>query len=260
MAAEPATGIIVRASDWSETSRIVTLFTREWGRVRALAKGGRRLKSSFEAGLDLLTVCRVMVIRKSGLALLTEAQVVQRFTILRRRLEALHVGYYIAELLAEGTLDFDPHPRLYDAAVAALQALESGTPPLLIASRFELAWLQELGYRPQLEGCVVCQGEIPHGAVFSPSAGGIVCERCRTQAGSGVWLQPSGLHLLRQWVRAAEDPASFATAEPTGTAAPAAAVKPAVPTEVRQALSLAVCHVLGRRPRLLRYIDHYERQ
>ena len=81
MPAEKALALVVRGTDWSETSRITTLFTREFGKVRALAKGGRRLKSAFENALDLLTHCSIVFLRKSSgsLDLLTEARVVQRF-------------------------------------------------------------------------------------------------------------------------------------------------------------------------------------
>src|SRR6516225_2214382 len=105
MPAEKALALVVRTIDWSETSRIATLWTREFGKVRVLAKGGRRLKSNFEAALDLLTLCQVVFLRKSSasLDLLTEAQVTERFPVLRVKLPALYAGYYIAELLAEGT-------------------------------------------------------------------------------------------------------------------------------------------------------------
>ena len=75
MSAEKATALVLRTTDWSETSRIATLWTREFGRVRALAKGGRRLKSNFETALDLLTLCSIVFLRKSSgsLDLLTEA-------------------------------------------------------------------------------------------------------------------------------------------------------------------------------------------
>src|SRR5262249_13382356 len=82
MPSEKALGLVIRTADWSETSRIATLWTRELGKVRVLAKGGRRLKSSFESGLDLLTLCRIVLLRKSpgSLDLLTEAQVAKRFS------------------------------------------------------------------------------------------------------------------------------------------------------------------------------------
>src|ERR1700694_3314433 len=114
MPAEKAQGLVIRVTDWSETSRIATLWTREFGKVRVLAKGGRRLKSSFESALDLLTLCSIVLLRKSSgtLDLVTEAQVVQRFSQLRQNMPALYAAYYLAELLGEGTEDYDPHPAL----------------------------------------------------------------------------------------------------------------------------------------------------
>src|SRR5581483_2291538 len=125
MASAKATAIVLKTTDWSESSRIATFWTREFGKVRALAKGGRRLKSSFESALDLLTVCDIVFLRKSSgsLDLLTEARVIQRFPRLRADLQALYAGYYVAELLADWTEDYDPHPILFDEALAALEDL-----------------------------------------------------------------------------------------------------------------------------------------
>src|SRR2546430_4305962 len=125
MPAEKAVGLVVRTTDWSETSRIATIWTRELGKVRALAKGGRRLRSNFDSALDLLTVCSIVLLRKSSgnLDLLTEAQVVQRFPQLRGDLQALYAAYYIAELLSEWTQDYDPHPVLFDEALETLREL-----------------------------------------------------------------------------------------------------------------------------------------
>src|SRR5438876_11686416 len=127
MTAAKAQGLVLRTTDWSETSRIATIWTRELGKVRVLAKGGRRLKSNFESALDLLTVCTIVLLRKSSgsLDLLTEAQVVERFPRLRADLAALYAGYYVAELLADWTEDYDPHPVLFDEALDALAALGS---------------------------------------------------------------------------------------------------------------------------------------
>src|SRR6266481_3480514 len=125
MSAEKAVALVLRTADWSETSRIATLWTREYGKVRALAKGGRRLRSNFESALDLLTVCSIVFLRKSSgsLDLLTEAQVVRRFPRLRAELPALYAGYYLAELLADWTEDYDPHPVLFDEALSTLNDL-----------------------------------------------------------------------------------------------------------------------------------------
>src|SRR5437868_8279770 len=131
MAAEKATALVVRTTDWSETSRISTLWTRELGKVRCLAKGGRRLKSNFDSALDLLTVCNIVLIRKSSesLDLLIEAQVQERFPRLRADLPALYGAYYVAELLGDWTEEYDPHPLLFAEALETLRCLgQPGTP------------------------------------------------------------------------------------------------------------------------------------
>src|SRR5437762_11726775 len=102
---EKSLALVIRTTDWSETSRIATLWTREFGKVRVLAKGGRRLKSNFETALDLLTICNVVFLRKGPetLNLLTEAQVAGRFRELTKNLQALNSAYCLAELLSHWT-------------------------------------------------------------------------------------------------------------------------------------------------------------
>lgn len=251
MSAEHAIALVVRGSDWSETSRIVTLYTREFGKIRGLAKGGRRLKSSFETAFDLLNVCHILFLRKAqgGLDLLTEARVEERFPALRTDLSALYTGYYIAELLADGTQDYDPHPILFDAALETLRRL--GTEParlFVTLAAFELVWLRELGYRPRLDACVGCDraltagdGQEP-GFGFSPALGGMVCATCATSNRDGRDRRPLSVPAWQGLQALAAEHAD--PAWPNG-----------VRHEIRQLLSHAVSTALGRRPRLLSYVE-----
>ncbi len=248
MPAEKATGIVIRTSDWSETSRIATFFTREFGKVRALAKGGRRLKSNFEVALDLLTVCNIVFLRKqSGLDLLTEARADERFSGLRSNLSALYAGYYIAELLDLGTQDHDPHPNLFDEALGALRDLHSLRQDISARTmRFELAWLHELGYRPRFDACAVCDDKLetcptsPRGWTFSPTAGGLLCAKCETAPTDKRAVSDSALEKLRQ------------LDDPTRTMP---SIAPLQRVELRQLLGHYVSHVLARRPKLLAYLE-----
>ncbi len=244
MPAEKALALVVRGTDWSETSRIVTLYTRELGKVRALAKGGRRLKSNFEVALDLLTVCSIVLLRKSSgsLDLLTEAQVGERFPGLRRTLPAYYAGSYIAELLADWTEDYDPHPAVFDEAVAALRDLgaepeETG----LRLMRFEAVLLRELGYQPALETCGVCGAAVGASRlVFSAAAGGMLCASCQPGQREKRPISADAWQALRalsgpggEWQRA---------------------WGPAVRRELRLLLGQYVTYLMGRRPRLLPYL------
>lgn len=268
---EQALALVVRGTDWSETSRITTLFTREFGKVRGLAKGGRRLRSNFEIAFDLLTVCNVVFLRKAhgGLDLLIEARVAERFPHLRTDLSALNIGYYIAELLSDGTQDYDPHPTLFDAALGMLRDMASGghqppvssddsggpTPPARLesVSAFELVWLQELGYSPQLDECAVCAGELPVSptgpdrVAFSPESGGVVCPRCQPTARDRRPLSAPAWAALK-----ALRPGPLDSPVPREPPSP---LPPAVRREVRQHLGQTVGFVLGRRPRMLTFVD-----
>jgi len=246
MSIEKALALVVRGTDWSESSRIATLFTREFGKVRALAKGGRRLKSSFDNAFDLLTVCDVLFIKKSGdtLDLLTEARVAERFPHLRNHLPALNVGYYLAELLSEGTQDYDPHPQLFDTTLATLRSLsEPAYPRGETVSRFELAWLRELGYTPRLESCSLCELDLTTLAIqtlslgFSSEAGGVLCGECRAVVRDHRPLSTDAWLALREM------------------AAGRGSLSRATLRELRLLLAQTVTTVLGRRPRLLNYVE-----
>jgi DNA repair protein RecO (recombination protein O) len=236
MPAEKAVGIVVRTHDWSETSRIATIWTREFGKVRVLAKGGRRLKSNFEVALDLLTVCSIVLLRKSsgGLDLLTEARVEERFPGLRKDLRALNAAYYVAELLGDGTQEYDPHPALYEFSLDTLRKLAAGGEPMGLVSTYELGWLGELGLRPVLDRCAACQTtELPERLMFSAIAGGLVCPTCAPAQQDRRAISRTALETLEE----------LSLGE-----------LPAVSGEVRQLLAHTVSTVLGRRPRLLSYL------
>ncbi len=242
MSAEKATALVLRTTDWSESSRIATLWTREFGKVRALAKGGRRLKSNFENALDLLTLCRIVFLRKSSdsLDLLTEAQVIQRFPRLRTDLAALYAAYYVAELLAEGTRDYDPHPLLFDEALDTLQTLGGAECGPRVA-RFEMVLLREMGYSPVLDHCAGCGGSVAETELaFSAAANGVLCRRCRSGQRDSRPLSPATWRTLQE----------LATPGDAWRRVWGAQVR----AEVRQLLGQYVTYLLGRRPRLLSYL------
>src|SRR6266571_3422855 len=126
MSSEKASAFVLEVVEFSETSSVVTLFTREFGKIHGLAKGARRPKGPFEGALDLLALCRIVFLRKSSdaLDLLTEAKLERRFRPTGGDLSSLYAAYYVAELLGELTDDYDPHPELFDVADATLLALQ----------------------------------------------------------------------------------------------------------------------------------------
>jgi DNA repair protein RecO (recombination protein O) len=179
-----ADALVLRTVDFSETSRIVTLYTRQFGKIEALAKGGRRLKGPFESSLDLLARNAVTFIAKRGdvLDLLTESKLIRRFHVRSSNLAGTLGGYYVAELIHSFTAVGDPLPALYDLAVKVLSQLEEGTFVMRTLIRFEGRFLQLTGHLPSLRNCVECNVLIPREPntriAFGTLDGGVLCPDC----------------------------------------------------------------------------------
>ncbi|MBN1437705.1 MAG: DNA repair protein RecO [Sedimentisphaerales bacterium] len=174
--------ICIRRQDYSESSQIVTLFGREHGKIRGIGKGARREKGSFGGGIDLLTMGNLMFIPSrgdSGLATLTEFDLVEPFTRIRTDLIRLHSGQFAGDLIAQFTEDMDPHPDLYDAFVAFLGGLPDQSNVTLALVAFELALLRSVGFGTTWDRCCGCgQGLQGSRLYFSSSSGGMLCREC----------------------------------------------------------------------------------
>ncbi len=247
---------MLRTVDFSETSSVVTLLTREYGKVRTLAKGARRLKGPFESALDLLALCRIVFLRKSSdaLDLLTEAKLERRFRPAKGDLASLYAAYYVAELLNELTLDHDPHPELFDAAEATLLALGKPSATGWTVLRFELAALRYLGHLPAWNRCVECGREVATtGRIrFGQIAGGVLCADCRPGQKQVVTMSAAAVRLLARL--SAEDAAA-----PEGIAL--ASTVPDQPDanalgEARAVMKRYMTHLLGRVPRMHAYLKN----
>jgi DNA repair protein RecO (recombination protein O) len=245
MSSEKATALVLRVIDFSESSAVLTLFTREFGKVRALAKGARRPKGPFESALDLLALCRIVFLRKSSeaLDLLTEAKLERRFRPPSGALANLYAAYYIAELLSELTDDYDPHPELFDAAEQALAELARQTAIAATIVHFELTALRVLGHLPLLDTCVECGKHVNESGrtPFSQRAGGVLCKTCRTGQKHVISVSAEVLSTMAR------------LAEPT--MAPAdATFDPRFYGELRAVLNHYWAHLLGHEPRMHRYL------
>jgi len=181
--------IVLRLSDYSETSQIVSLFTAEHGLVRLIAKGVRRgTRERFAPGLDLLELGAVTFLPargEAGLGTLTEWQQRDLFGGLRRDLVRLLSGLYAGEAVAALTEEGDSHPALFAALhelLAELGGPDAATAPLVVRSlvQFQLALVTAVGFLPDLVRCVNC-GKVRArgaGAYFSSHAGGLACRNC----------------------------------------------------------------------------------
>ncbi|HUT44629.1 MAG TPA: DNA repair protein RecO [Sedimentisphaerales bacterium] len=186
--------ICIRAIDYSETSQIVSFFTRATGKIDAIAKGSKRPKSPFDGPIEVLSHGNIVFVDSGGekLATLTEFQQQPALINLRNNLFVLYACLFAAELMNNLTHDYDPHPELFDGFLEFLQNVneqhstsDQQRDILALLILFQLTLLREIGIQPILNHCVNCktihesQAE-SHELYFSNSANGLICRDCES--------------------------------------------------------------------------------
>ncbi len=184
--------ICIRAIDYSETSQIVSFFTRAAGKIDAIAKGSKRPKSPFDGPIEVLSHGNIVFVDSGGekLATLTEFQQQPALINLRNNLFMLYACLFAAELMNNLTHDYDPHPELFDGFLEFLHnANEQDSTSdqqrdiLALLILFQLTLLREIGLQPILSHCVNCKTSHDLRAArpelyFSSSANGLICRDC----------------------------------------------------------------------------------
>lgn len=171
--------VVLRHNDWGEADRMLWLFTREMGKVRAVAKGARKVRSRKAGHLEPFTRVNLLLARGRELLIVTQAETVDPFLDLREDLVRIGYASYVIELLDRFTYDEGENRSLYNLLTDTLARIEKEADPALAVRYYEIRLLDLVGYRPQLFTCLGCASEIrPEDQFFSASQGGVICPRC----------------------------------------------------------------------------------
>ncbi len=232
--------VVLARLDYSETSQILVLFTREHGKVRAIAKGIKRgTKTRFAAAIDLLDVGRITLSsrqeRAANLATVTEWKQTKSLGGLREKLHRIRGAEYAAEVTAQLTEDWDPHVELFDALITALGKLAESSEPLGPVVAYQLHLLESIGSLPRFDACVRC-GRVSDLTHFSSIEGGMICRHCEPGQVEKWEVSTSTLEALE---RLANRGLESAPAEARGSLSGAFGV-----------LDYHIAHLMGREPSL----------
>jgi DNA repair protein RecO (recombination protein O) len=152
MDTERAEGVVLRRQTVTESSLIVTWYTREFGKLKTMAKGARRIKGPFQGKIDLFYRDEIVFLRskRSDLHLLHDCFLEDAHAGLRKSVESLTAASYVCELVDLATEGEDPNGRIYELLVAVLAALEAKRDRVLLIW-FELRLLAAAGWKPTWE-------------------------------------------------------------------------------------------------------------
>ena len=211
-----ASAVVVRHGDWGEADRLLTLYTREQGMVKALAKGARKITSRKAGHLQPFTHVTVQLAKGRDLLIVTQAEPVDAFLPLHDNLIKTGYAAYIVELLYRFSYEEEGgNPPLFKLLVDTLGRIEKEDEAWLSVRYYEMRLLDIVGFRPQLFECANCGREIlPEDQFFSFATGGVICPQCGRGLPNLAKISMETLKYLRHFQRSSYRDASRAHPSP----------------------------------------------
>ena len=187
--------LTLKKTPMGEADLMVTLYTREWGKLRVMGKGARRSTSKLVGHLEPLTRVKLSLALGRSLDLITQAQMMGNFDRLKNDLAAITKGLYVAELLDGFGVEGNSNQPLYHLAVETLGSIGQYPASEWPLRFFEMQLLRVSGLMPELYQCVECRQPLSAGQHrFSPSLGGTLCLACHPEWAN---IRPLSLRALK---------------------------------------------------------------
>jgi len=228
-------GVVIKHQNWGETDRLLTIFTRELGKIRSVAKGVRKPRSRKAGHLEPFTRTSLLLARGRDLFILTQAEAVDTYNDIKDDLVKLSYASYVVELLTSFTYEGEENRDLYRLITNTLSRLDKGDEISVLIHYYEIRLLDYVGYRPQLKNCIHCHNEIlPEDQFFSAVLGGVLCPNCGRFDPKAPSVSTDTLRYLRHFQRSSYQDAVRAK------------IKSDVNVEIEKLIYYYLTHVLER--------------
>jgi DNA repair protein RecO (recombination protein O) len=190
-------GIVIRTTDYGETNKVVTLYTREWGKVGVMARGAKKPNSRLSAITQLFTYGYFLVQRGKGLGSLQQGEMISSLRSIREDIFLTAYASYIVDLTDKATVDEKkPNPFLFELLHQTLTLINEGYDIDILTNIYEMKMLDLFGLHPCLNQCSIC-GNTNGNFSFSVREGGFICHLCVERDPYAMRISQSTVKLLR---------------------------------------------------------------
>jgi DNA repair protein RecO (recombination protein O) len=196
MMLEKCEGIVIRTTDYAETNKIVTLYTREWGKVGVMARGAKKPNSRLAAITQPFTYGHFLIQKGRGLGSLQQGEIIYSMRSMREDIFLTAYASYIIDLTDKSTEEKKPNPYLFQLLLQTLQFLDEGYDQDILMHIYEMKMLNVLGLYPILDHCANC-GRTEGTFSFSVREGGLLCERCLEKDPYHFKVSQASIRLMR---------------------------------------------------------------
>ncbi len=182
--------IILRTRKFGEADRIITLFSPNCGKIKAIAKGIRKTKSKFGARLEPFSYVNLLLYKGKNLDIITQVETIDSFQKIREDLKKLSAGSVVLDLLEKVSLESESNYPLFELSLSFFEKISSSIEGLeFLLMGFEIKSLALLGYQPILTHCSFCQINLNKDKKwFSFSRGGVLCDNCAKDIDDAILL------------------------------------------------------------------------
>jgi len=177
------TALNLKHFELNEADRVYTLFSKEYGIIRAVANDVKKTTSKFGGRMEILRSNHLVIRKTKGLHKITQCDSDHYFPHLLKDYDRLMHALLISEMLSILCEEQDPHPHLFHLTIETLKHLESVKDPILLLLWFELKMLQEIGFEQTLSHCYSCSHDLEkqNYSFFDMANGGLLCKNCKTR-------------------------------------------------------------------------------
>ncbi len=194
--------VVLGHIEFGEADRILTLFTMEKGKITAIAKGVRKIRSRKAGHLEPFTRVNLFLAKGRNLDIITQAETVESYMGLREDLQRVAFASYVVEVVDRFTYEEGQNVGIFRLLTKTLSRLEKQPNFETVIHFYEIRLLDLLGFRPQLFVCVDCGEEIiEQDQYFSPLVGGVVCPKCGKSRSEAWLVQKDVLRFFRHFQR-----------------------------------------------------------
>lgn len=171
-------GIVVKSKNYGDTSKILDIFTKDYGIIGVISKGCKSIKSKLRSTSDNLTYATFTIYyKKDKLSILSEASIINNFSNIKKDIEKISYASFLLGLSSQVYKQCEDS-SLYDILINALIKINDNFNSLIITNIVELKYLNYLGVMPNLTGCSICGNK--NVITLSSDKGGYLCSKCRT--------------------------------------------------------------------------------
>lgn len=193
-------GIVLRSLEFGESDRLVTFLSRDWGKIKAICKNARKVKSRFLASLTPLNYVEIVFFGRQGRSLfrLNACEIVNPLSRLRSDLEAFLAALYLVDIVEALSPEGEANEPVFQLLLEVLNLLPGYKNPGPLLRFFEIRFLDYLGYRFETEKCLHCKNTCkPRETRFNPTGSGLVCAACSRRDKEAIAISASTLNFIK---------------------------------------------------------------